>query len=217
MSKAFARLAKIGVLSVFGLGFALALAHFDAASASLRAHESATAIVMADGLLSPPAKTQALEDARAILDNAASRPLAWRPDAAETQSWIASQQALTGADTLADAQALALAAARLDPSQAVSYQRLAAFALRGQPNPICSARECLLRAFAAAPMLPEPIACDRLGLADLAGIEFSAEDPRLANYLALQPSPARLRQCMGFLDADTLYGALVRARAAGRL
>jgi hypothetical protein len=216
MNKIPAHLAKFGLLGVLGLGLALALLHFDAASAALRAHASARAIVMADGVLTPSAKAEALAEARAILDQAASAPLTWRPDAAETQSWIASQQALAGADSLADAQALARLAVRLDPNQAVSYQRLAAFALRGQPNPICAPRDCLLRAFAASPMAPEPIACDRLRLADLAGIEFRADDPRLANYLALQPSPARLRECLGFLDAATLYGALVRARAAGR-
>lgn len=202
----------------FLAGFACAMALFDAASSAALARERANAIAMSGQVLDRQARQRALAEAARGLEEAWSAPLAWRGEALDVQSWIRAQQALEAPALEAQSRMLAEAALQRAPMNAIAYQRLAAFALRGQPNQACgSARACLDYAFAASPILPEAIACDRLSLAHMAGIEFSADDRRLDAYLSLSPAPARIRQCLGFVDQRALLAALLRARAHGRL
>lgn len=205
------RIAKVVAISALVLAAALACFVADASSSTQAALAQAHAGALTR---STHERIQALHRASALLQHAWSRPLAWHPGALEAMSWIKAQTAIAAQDAESAEASTQFAERALaaSPMQGLAWMRLAAASLRGGAVALCDARSCLINSERVSPMLPASQACDRIELWRLSGETFSAGDARVAGYLAQAPSRAQIEKCLGFMRAEDLYQAMLRAR-----
>lgn len=159
--------------------------------------------------LAPRYRELALERMR----RAWSRPLDWHAEARETAGWAHALEAAQGERRL-DAMlsyAWTERAVQGAPVHPQGWLRLAALH-DAAPRPACTARECLERSWATAPMgvLSRDFLCERMQLGVRSGLVTRADDLRVRLLLYERWSPRDLDRCLEGLPEAEIEAAKAR-------